>query len=82
MICSSIKIAADPTNKLGIGTGAYNVSGVVGLMFDYMAIGIALMRNKVTTSYTACADFWNEFNHQLVNYLIDSSYGIVAFIMD
>ena len=82
MICSSIKIAADPTNKLGIGTEAYNVSGVVGLMFDYMAIGIALMRNKVTTSYTACADFWNEFNHQLVNYLIDSSYGIVAFIMD
>ena len=79
---SSISISADPTNKLGIGTGAYTVNGVIGLLFDYMAIGISLMRSKVTSSYTACADFWNEFHHQLVNYLIDDSYGIVALICD
>lgn len=81
-VISSISIGADANEKLGIGKNAYSVSGVVGLMFDYMAIGISLMRNKVTSSYTACADFWNEFNHQLVNYIVDSSYGIVAFIMD
>ena len=79
---TSISISADADNKLGIGTGAYEKSGVIGLMFDPMAIGISLMRNKVTSSYTACADFWNEFNHQLVNYLVDSSYGMVAFIAD
>lgn len=81
-VLSSIDIAPDSTNKLGIGTEGYKKSGVVALMFDRSAIGISLMRNKVTSSYTACADFWNTFNHQLVNYLIDDSYAITAFIMD
>lgn len=79
---SKIMIANDPSNKLGIGTDAYTKSGVVGLMFDYKAIGMTLNRNKVTSSYTACADFWNQFHHSLVNYILDSSYAIVAFIMD
>lgn len=78
---SSVKIDADASGKIG-QTTAYEKSGVIALMFDPMAIGISLMRNKVTSSYTACADFWNDFNHQLVNYLVDSSYGIVAFIGD
>ena len=81
-VLSSIDIAPDASNKLGFGTGGYKKSGVVALMFDRSAIGISLMSNKVTSSYTACADFWNTFNHQLVNYLIDDSYAITAFIMD
>lgn len=81
-ITSAVALSADATNKLGIGKTTYGKSGVVALMFDEKAIGISLMRTKVTSSYTACADFWNEFHHQLVNYLIDSSYGIVAFICD
>lgn len=80
-VLSSISIDADAAGKIG-QTTAYEKTGVIGLMFDPMAIGISLMRNKVTSSYTACADFWNDFNHQLVNYIIDSSYGIVAFIAD
>lgn len=79
---SSIDIASDPTDKLGIGTDGYKASGVVGLMWDYMAIGISLARNKVTSNYIASIDTSNQFHHQLVNYLLDSSYGIVAFIMD
>lgn len=78
---STIAIAADTNAKIGT-TDAYVKEGVLALMFDPMAIGISLMRNKVTSSYTACADFWNDFHHQLVNYLIDSSYSIVAFIAD
>lgn len=78
---STIAIEADPKAKIGTTSG-YTQEGVLGLMFDPMAIGISLMRNKVTSSYTACADFWNDFHHQLVNYLVDSSYGIVAFIAD
>lgn len=82
MIASKVMLSADSDNKLGIGTSAYTKAGVVGLMFDPMAIGCCLYRNKVTSSYTASADFWNEFHHTLVNYLIDSSYSMVAFIMD
>ena len=81
-VLSAVDIAADATNKLGIGTSEYKKEGFVGLLFDPMAIGLCLRRNKVTSSYTACADFWNTFNHELVNYLLDTSYGIVAFIMD
>lgn len=79
---STISLAADATGKLGIGTGAYTTTGAVALLFDPMAIGLCLRRNKVTSSYTACADFWNTFNHELVNYLLDTSYGLVAFILD
>lgn len=79
---STISLAADATQKLGIGSVAYETTGAVALLFDPMAIGLCLRRNKVTSSYTACADFWNTFNHELVNYLLDTSYGIVAFILD
>ena len=79
---STINIGASASNKLGIGTEAYNKSNAVALLYDFKAIGISLMRNKVTSQYTACADFWNEFHHVLVNYILDSSYGIVGFFMD
>lgn len=81
-VLSAVHIAADANNKLGIGTSEYSKAGFVSLLFDPMSIGLCLRRNKVTSSYTASADFWNTFNHELVNYLLDTSYGIVAFIMD
>ena len=81
-VLSAIDLAADATHKLGIGTSEYSKNGFVALLFDPMAIGMCLRRNKVTSSYTACADFWNTFNHELVNYILDTSYGLVAFIME
>ena len=78
---SSVDVAANADGKIG-QTSEYKKSGVIGLMFDKSAIGISLQRNKVTSNYTASADFWNTYNHQLVNHIIDSSYGIVAFIAD
>lgn len=79
---SSIKLKADNTEKLGIGKQAVTLSNVVGLLYDTRAIGLTLMKNKVTSGYTACADFWNEFHHMLLNYILDSNFGIVAFILD
>lgn len=79
---STVNISADANEKLGIGKNEYTQDSVIGLMYDFKAMGISLMRNKVTSQYTACADFWNEFSHVLVNYLIDSSYGMVAFMWD
>ena len=78
---SSVDVAANEEGKIGQKT-EYTKEGVIGLMFDRSAIGISLMRNKVTSNYTASADFWNTYNHQLVNHIIDSSYAIVAFICD
>ena len=76
---SAVAIAADPSNKLGIGTGSVTLRGVIGVVYDYRAMGICPYKTKVTSNYTASADFWNQYHHQLVNYILDSNYNIVTF---
>lgn len=77
---STISFAADNTNKLGIGTSAVEIEDVLGFLFDYKAIGMTIFKEYLTSSYTACADFWNEFLHSLTNQIVDSDYPMVAFI--
>lgn len=79
---SSVSIAADATNKLGIGTGAFEQSNVAAVIYDHRAMGICPYRRKVTSQYTASADFWNEFHHLLVNYILDTKFPIVAIVLD
>lgn len=79
---SSVKIKADANNKLGIGTEAYSKSNVVGLMWDYLALGVSPNENYVTSNYAAGADFWNDHAHYTANYWVDSRYNMVAFILD
>ena len=79
---SSIMIAADPTNKLGIGIEQVSLTNAIGIVFDRMALGICPYKSKVTSNYTAIADFWNEYHHLLVNYILDSNYSMVAFFND
>lgn len=79
---SSISIKADATNQKIGQAGAYSQSGIIGFAFDRKAIGLGLMRNKVTSSYTGSADFWNMWHHALYNAVFDPSYAMVAFIAD
>jgi hypothetical protein len=79
---SSVEIAADATNKLGIGTDAVNLSNIIGVLYDHRAMGICPYRTKVTTNYTASADFWNEYHHVLTNYILDANYPIVVFTLN
>ena len=79
---STIKIAADSTNKLGIGTEAVTITDVIGVLYDTRAMGISLTKSKVTSNYTAIADFWNEYHHKQVNYILDPNFNIVTFKMD
>lgn len=81
-IVSGVSIAADATNKLGIGTSAFSQSDVAGVIYDHRAMGICPYRRKVTSQYTASADFWNEFHHLLVNYILDTKFAIVALVLD
>ena len=55
---------------------------VIGLMYDYRGIGMTYNDTFVTTSYTGVSDFANYFNHLLVNYIINTGYNMVAFILD
>lgn len=79
---STIKISADESQKLGIGAGAVEIKNVVALVKDRKSMGICPYKEKVTSSYTACADFWNEFTNILMNFILDSNYQMVAFIID
>ena len=79
---SAITISEDPTNKLGIGTNSVSLKNAIGIVFDRMALGICPYKSKVTSNYTAIADFWNEYHHLLVNYILDSNYSMVAFFND
>lgn len=79
---TTISIDADATKKLGIGTNGLTKSGVIGVAFDRRAMGITLTREKITSTYTACADFWNEFVHLLTNYILDTTFSLVAFVLD
>lgn len=79
---SAIKISADPDNKLGIGTSAVNINNCVAFAYDFRALGFTIDKIKITSTYTACADFWNEFTHIWRNAIIDTNLPMVAFILD
>lgn len=79
---SSVSISADADNKLGIGTSAFSQSNVIALMFDRKALGLCPYKRKVTSSYTAISDHWNEYHHLMMNAILDANYNIVAFIVD
>ena len=79
---SSISFSADSTNSLGLGTEAVTLNNIIGVVFDKRALGICAFREKMTTNYTASADFWNEYLHLLVNYILDTDYSIVAFSLN
>ena len=80
-LTTKVAIAGDTNNKLGIGTEPYT-SNCIALFFDKYALGICPYKRKVTSQYTASADFWTEFHHTLVNMIIDSSFNLVAFLAD
>lgn len=79
---SSIKIAADESNKLGLGIEAVECNYCIGLLYDRMALGIYSQEAWTTTSYTASASFWTDYYHRRNNRVIDTDYNIVAFMVD
>lgn len=81
-VSSRIMMPPDPTNKLGVGTSLIDIQNVLGVLFDKKALGLTVFKEYTTTSYTASADFWNEFIHSLTNQILDSDYPIVAFLVD
>ena len=79
---STIMIKGDPDNKLGIGTADLTLTNCLGLIYDERAIGMTLDKEKTTSNYTAIADFWNEYLHKLVNYIVDANCNMVALALD
>ena len=79
---SSVKIAADAGEKLGIGSSAFSQDYVIGFAFDRLALGLCPFNRKVTSSFTAITDHWNVYHHLYCNALLDANYNMVAFVVD
>lgn len=61
---------------------SYLIRGVIGVVYDRMAMGITIDRKKTTSQYSASRDTVNYFYHALANYIVNDNYPIVIFTMD
>lgn len=72
--------------------GIYNVSqgsiadfeqsNVIALLYDDKAIGMTVEDTTTTSQYTAVTDTVNVFTNKRLNYIINTIYPIVAFVLD
>lgn len=73
------KDAYNATNPDTAATAAKTISGIVAVLYDRYAMGIALDKKKVTSNYAASRDTTNYFHHAAVQYMVNPAYPIVAF---
>lgn len=60
---------------------AVNVSGVLGVMFDRDALGVCNLDRRVTTTYNAKAEFFNNFFKFDAGYFNDTNENFVVFFV-
>lgn len=82
---SSISLSAAAATYAGLTVGEletqYDITDVIGVLYDRYAMGITLDKRKVTSQYSASRDTLNEFYHSLVNYAVNDNYPIVVFVI-
>ena len=82
---STVMLDNESVKKFGLTANSetnFMQSGVIGLLADWRAIGITIIREYANTSVTASASFTTDFYHYLTRAVLDSNYPIVAFILD
>lgn len=74
---------ADATNvKITTASGhAVDVSGVLGVMFDRDALGVANLDRRVTSDYNAKGEFWNWWHKFDAGYFNDTNENFVTFFV-
>ena len=76
---SLTKDAYNATDPATAATGSKTISGIVAVLYDRYAMGIALDKKKVTSNYAASRDTTNYFHHAAVQYMVNPAYPIVTF---
>lgn len=69
---SAIKIKTPSGNTV-------TLSGILGVIFDRDALGVANLDRRVTTNYNPKAEFWNQFHKMDSGYFLDMDENIVVF---
>ena len=75
---AAVKVGFD----MGEGDDGLTLTNIIGCLYDRYAMGVSLEKKKVTTSYTATQDKWNTYHHDLINYIIDDNFPIIAFTLN
>lgn len=78
---SSISLTAAAATEAGLGNEATVIDGVIGVVYDRMAMGITIDKRKTTSQYAASRDTVNFFYHALANYIVNDNYPIVTFVI-
>lgn len=80
---STISLTAAAATAAGItvpeGDESFNISGLVCVIYDRMAMGITVDKRKPTSQYAASRDTLNTFYHSLISYIVNSAYPICGF---
>jgi hypothetical protein len=61
------------------GGHSVDIDGVLGVMFDRDALGVANLDRRVTTNYNAKAEFWNEWHKFDAGFFNDFDENCVVF---
>lgn len=70
------------TSKISVKTSTgkeVTTSGILGVMFDKYAVGVANLDRRVTTHYNAAAEFYNNFYKMDAGYFNDLNENFVVF---
>lgn len=81
---SGVNYAFNSTSNINVTTAeghGVNLDGILCVMFDRDALGVACMNRRVTTNYNAKAEFWNQWNKMDANYFVDSAENTVVFFI-
>lgn len=77
---STGKVMATPSSESGKETPTnVTVTGVLAVIFDHDALGVANLDRRVTTQYNAKAEFTNYFYKQDCGYFNDANENFVVF---
>lgn len=83
-VASSICLSSDAISEAESGTDTTLpevLTGVVGVVYDRLAMGITIDKRKTTSQYSASKDTVNYFYHALANYVVNDNYPIVTFVI-
>lgn len=72
------------TSKVYVDTPSghtVEASGILGVIFDRDALGVANVDRRVTTNYNAKAEFWNEWHKYDAGYFLDLDENFVVFFV-
>lgn len=79
---SSISLSDAAATEAGLtGEDAGEITGVVGVIYDRLAMGVTIDKKKTTSQYSASRDTTNFFYHALANYIVNDNYPIVTFVI-